>query len=114
MPDARRIAGQEPAFHRFLIGQRDAAVVSDGPLLLTPPGQVFTTLSAEAIDGALRAAFLDNGPMRIEQNVLLLDVGGKLALFDNGMGTSQLFGAQAGQLLRSLAELGVHPDEIDA
>src|SRR5262245_38992905 len=114
MPDARRIAGQEPAFHRFLIGQRDAAVVSDGPLLLTPPGEVFTTLAPELIDRALHDAFIESGPMRIEQNSLLVDLDGRLALFDNGMGTSQLFGAQAGRLLTSLAEAGVRPDEIDA
>jgi glyoxylase-like metal-dependent hydrolase (beta-lactamase superfamily II) len=114
MTDPRRIIGNESAFHRFLIGTREAAVVSDGPLLLTPPGEVFTTLAPELIDGALRAAFMDGGPMRIEQNVLLVDLDGALALFDNGMGTSQLFGSQAGRLLTSLAEAGVRPDEIDA
>ena len=114
MPDARRIAGREPAFHRFLIGQREAAVVSDGPLLLTPPGEVFTTLAPELIDRALRDAFLTGGPMRIEQNSLLVDFDGRLALFDNGMGSSQLFGSLAGRLLTSLAEAGVRPDQIDA
>src|SRR5438552_3009312 len=110
MLSMQRFAGRESAFHRFHIGERQAAVVSDGPLLLSPPGEVFTSLPADAIEGALHAAFLKNGPMRIEQNVLLLDLGGRLALFDNGMGTSQLFGPLAGRLLRSLADLGVHPD----
>src|SRR6476660_5450217 len=104
MPDARRIAGHEPAFPRFLIGQREAAVVSDGPLLLTPPAEVFTTLAPDLIERALGDAFLSNGPMRIEQNSLLVDFDGQLALFDNGMGSSQLFGPQAGRLVTSLAE----------
>jgi glyoxylase-like metal-dependent hydrolase (beta-lactamase superfamily II) len=114
MPDARRIAGHEPAFHRFLIGQREAAVVSDGPLLLTPPAEVFTTLAPDLIERALGDAFLSNGPMRIEQNSLLVDFDGQLALFDNGMGSSQLFGPQAGRLVTSLAEAGVRPEQIDA
>ncbi len=89
-------------------------MVSDGPLLLTPPGDVFTTLRPDQIEAALHDAFLPNGPMRIEQNVLLVDLGGELALFDNGMGTSQLFGPLAGRLLTSLAEAGVRPEQIGA
>ena len=89
-------------------------MVSDGPLLLTPPDDVFTTLAPDQIEAALRDAFLPNGPMRIEQNVLLVDLDGELALFDNGMGTSQLFGPLAGRLLASLAEAGVRPEQIGA
>ncbi len=89
-------------------------MVSDGPLLLTPPGEVFTALAPDQIESALYDVFLANGPMRIEQNVLLVDLGGELALFDNGMGTSQLFGPLAGRLLTSLAEAGVHPEQIGA
>src|SRR5262245_3085459 len=114
MTDARRIAGHEPAFHRFLIGQREAAVVSDGPLSLTPAGEVFATLAPDLIERALRDVFQTAGPMRIEQNCLLVDLDGQLVLFDNGMGTSQLFGSQAGRLVKSLGEAGVRPEEIDA
>jgi glyoxylase-like metal-dependent hydrolase (beta-lactamase superfamily II) len=114
MPQSIRISGREPGFHRFMIGERQAAVVSDGPLLLTPPNEVFVTLAPDLIETALRDAFLPSGPMRIEQNVLLIDLDGQLALFDNGMGTSDLFGPQAGRLLRSLAEAGVHAEEIGA
>ena len=114
MLEHSRISGHEPAFHCFNVGNRSAAVVSDGPLLLTPPDEVFTTLAPNLIEDALRDAFLPTGPMRIEQNILLLDLDGELALFDNGMGTSQLFGSEAGRLLRSLSEAGVRPDQISA
>src|SRR3974390_892605 len=113
MPERRRITGREPGFHRFRIGEREAAVVSDGPLLLTPPGDVFLTLAPAQIEDALRTAFLPSGPMRIEQNVLLVNIEGELVLFDNGMGSSQLFGPLAGRLLESLANAGVAADEID-
>ena len=75
---------------------------------------MFTTLAPNLIEGALRDAFLPAGPMRIEQNILLLDLDGELTLFDNGMGSSQLFGPHAGRLLRSLSEAGVQPDQIGA
>ena len=52
--------------------------------------------------------------MRVEQNCLLLETGGKRVLFDNGMGSSKLFGPDSGQLLGSLAEAGVDPASIDA
>ena len=114
MPDRRRITGREPGFHRFRLGEREAAVVTDGPLLLTPPGDVFLTLAPEQIADALLAAFLPSGPMRIEQNILLVNIDGALVLFDNGMGSSQLFGPCAGRLLESLAGAGVAADEINA
>jgi glyoxylase-like metal-dependent hydrolase (beta-lactamase superfamily II) len=114
MPDRRRITGREPGFHRFRLGEREAAVVTDGPLLLTPPGDVFLTLAPEQIADALLAAFLPSGPMRIEQNILLVNIDGALVLFDNGMGSSQLFGPCAGRLLESLADAGVAADEINA
>jgi glyoxylase-like metal-dependent hydrolase (beta-lactamase superfamily II) len=114
MPERRRIIGHELGFHRFRIGEREAAVVSDGPLLLTPPSDVFVTLAPTQIEEALHAAFLPNGPMRIEQNVLLANIDGGLVLFDDGMGSSQLFGPYTGRLLVSLANAGVAADEIDA
>jgi glyoxylase-like metal-dependent hydrolase (beta-lactamase superfamily II) len=113
MPDRRRITGRERGFHRFHIGEREAAVVTDGPLLLTPPGEVLLTLASEQVADALHAAFLSSGPMRIEQNILLVNIDGALVLFDNGMGSSQLFGPHTGRLLESLADAGVGADEID-
>jgi len=114
MQQPNRIPGREPGFHRFMIGDRQAAVVSDGPLLLTPPDEVFVTLAPEVIERALHDAFLPIGPMRIEQNALLVDLGGEFVLFDNGMGTSDLFGPHAGRLLTSLAEAGVRAEDISA
>jgi hypothetical protein len=52
MPEFTRIRGHETAFHRFTIGRRQAAVVSDGPLHLTPPAEVFTTLAPDVIEAA--------------------------------------------------------------
>jgi len=52
--------------------------------------------------------------VHVEQNSLLLETGGRRVLFDNGMGTSKLFGPDSGRLLDSLAEAGVDAASIDA
>jgi hypothetical protein len=73
-----------PAFHRFNVGNRSAAVVSDGPLLLTPPDEVFTTLAPNLIEDALRDAFLPAGDRRARSHARTHDVshlfGGRRAL----------------------------------
>ena len=52
-------------------------------------------------------------PVHIEQNVLIIAIDGRLALFDCGCGSSGVFGSATGRLLRSLAEFGVSPADID-
>ena len=109
-----RIGGEQAYVHRFRIGIFDAAIVSDGPLILPAAGEVFRAVPAPALEAMLDAEFLPGGPLRVEQNVLLLDVGGHLVVFDTGMGSSTLFGPQAGRLPRSLGEVGLAPEQIDA
>ena len=58
---------------------------------------------------ALIAAGQPTDKVQVEQNCLLLETAGKRVLFDNGMGSSKLFGPDSGQLLDSLAEAGVDP-----
>jgi glyoxylase-like metal-dependent hydrolase (beta-lactamase superfamily II) len=52
--------------------------------------------------------------VRVEQNCLLLDIGGRRLLFDNGLGSEKLYGPDSGRLLASLTEAGVAPASIDA
>jgi glyoxylase-like metal-dependent hydrolase (beta-lactamase superfamily II) len=109
-----RIGGTPSYVHRFRIGIFDAAIASDGPLILPEPAEIFSGLSRPAIEQALEAGFVPPGPVRVEQNCLLLDLGGHLVLIDNGMGSSDRFGPHAGRLEQSLAELGLEPGHIDA
>jgi glyoxylase-like metal-dependent hydrolase (beta-lactamase superfamily II) len=101
-------------FHRFNSGSMHATIVSDGPLTLPRPARIFSGLDEVAIDEALQPAARAADKVRVEQNCLLLETGGKCALFDNGMGSSKLFGPDSGQLLGSLAEAGIDPASIDA
>src|SRR5579875_1171391 len=77
-----RIGGATPYVHRFRIGIFDAAIVSDGPLILPELGGIYPALAGPAMDAIRAAEFLPAGPTRSEQNVLLLDIGGHLVLFD--------------------------------
>jgi glyoxylase-like metal-dependent hydrolase (beta-lactamase superfamily II) len=109
-----RIGGHMPYIHRFGIGTLEAAVVSDGPLALPPAAAIHPGLPQAEVEAALAEAFVPAGPLRIEQNILLVDLGGHLVLFDDGMGDSKLFGPDSGRLVRSLAELDIAPAQIDA
>lgn len=101
-------------FHRFRVGAMDATIVSDGPLVLPRAARIFQGPNESAMNAALGTAGQANDKVRVEQNCLLLETAGKRVLFDNGMGSSKLFGPDSGRLLDSLAEAGVDPGSVDA
>ena len=101
-------------FHRFKIGAMNATIVSDGPLVLHAPERIFRGPPADAMAVKLSAAGLPVDRIRAEQNCLLLETGGKKVLFDNGLGSEQLYGPDSGKLLNSLQEAGITAAEIDA
>jgi glyoxylase-like metal-dependent hydrolase (beta-lactamase superfamily II) len=100
--------------HRFTIGTMAAAIVSDGPLLLHAPEQIFLGPGAASLDASLTASGQRTDKIRVEQNCLLLETAGKKVLFDNGMGSEKLYGPDSGRLLDNLRAAGVAPSEIDA
>ena len=101
-------------FHRFQIGTMSATIVSDGPLVLPRAVRIFTGPDAAAMDAALGGPGRSTDKVRVAQNCLLLETAGKRVLFDNGMGTSKIFGPDSGQLLSGLVEAGVDPASVDA
>jgi glyoxylase-like metal-dependent hydrolase (beta-lactamase superfamily II) len=101
-------------FHRFRIGDMAATVLSDGPLELPSAPRIFRKVDADAVCARMRDAGLSPDVTRVEQNCLLLETGGRRALFDNGMGSSKLFGPDSGKLMASLHEAGADPASIDA
>ena len=101
-------------FHRFTIGDIPAMMISDGPLRLARPHRIFQGVDPAALADALTHAGQVPDRILVEQNCLLLETGGKRALFDNGMGTDTMFGSEAGRLLANMREAGVDPASIDA
>jgi glyoxylase-like metal-dependent hydrolase (beta-lactamase superfamily II) len=100
--------------HRFQIGDAAATIVSDGPLTLPAAAKLFRGPDKSALDAATTAAGQRSDAIRVEQNCLLLETGGRRVLFDNGMGSSKLFGPDSGQLLDALGEAGIDREAIDA
>src|SRR5215469_8321207 len=100
--------------HRFKIGEMPATIISDGPLVLPIAAKIFRGPGQEALDAVATAAGQRTDAVRVEQNCLVLETGGRRVLFDNGLGSEKLYGPDSGQLLASLAEAGVDPAAIDA
>jgi glyoxylase-like metal-dependent hydrolase (beta-lactamase superfamily II) len=101
-------------FHRFQVGEAAATIVSDGPLVLPNAAKIFRGPGKDALDAAVTASGQGTDAVRVEQNCLLLQVGDKRVLFDNGLGSEKLYGPDSGRLLTSLAEAAVDPTAIDA
>jgi len=105
---------QAPYFYRFKLGSMDATVISDGSLPLGPPGDAFLGLSKEEIARQLTDNFLPADNVVLEQNILVLNTGSKVVLFDTGMGNVKLFGPTTGQLMKTLAQAGIPASAVDA
>lgn len=105
---------QAPYFYRFKHGAMQGTVISDGILPLGEPSSSFLGTTKDEVGQMLTSNFLDPNNVILEQNILVLNTGSKLVLFDTGMGESQLFGPTTGQMMKNLAVAGIDPADIDA
>lgn len=105
---------QAPYFYRFMHGKIQATVVSDGILPLGEPSGSFLGTSKEEVGKMLTNNFLATDNVILEQNILVLNTGDKLVLFDTGMGSSTMFGPTTGRLQSTLKAAGIDPKDIDA
>lgn len=104
-----------PAFYRFKIGSIEATVISDGPLNFPDAGKIFTRAPDADIRKLLADEFLPTDAVRMEQNILILNTGDKLIMFDTGMLSMKPNPSlPSGRILRSMAEAGIKPEDIDA
>ena len=105
---------QVPYFYRFKLGNAQATVVSDGILPLGDPSGTFLGTSKEEIGKMLTDNFLSPSNVVLEQNILVLNTGDRVVLFDTGMGASQMFGPTPGKMVANLKAAGIDPKDIDA
>lgn len=103
-----------PYYYRFKFGDAEITVVSDGTLPLGDPHASFTGLTAAQMDKQLTDNFLPLSNAVLEQNVLVVNTGDKLMVFDTGMGSSKLFGPTTGKMLQSMKQAGIDPKDVDA
>ncbi len=111
---APMLGTQVPHWYRFRIGAFEATIVSDGVLALGEPVASFIGVAKAEIDAMLTANFLPTDNTVLEQNVLVVNTGDKLILFDTGMGKVQMLGPKSGRLLANLRAAGIDPTSIDA
>lgn len=105
---------QAPYFYRFRLGDAECTVVSDGVLPLGDPKASFLNISKEEVARELADNFLPTQNAVLEQNVLIVNTGNKVVLFDTGMGTDRLFGPSTGKLMTTLRQAGIDPAGVDA
>lgn len=108
----------QPAWTRFKHGAFECTVVTDGQLHMGPPHEQFPKADRGEIDALLSAAYLPNDRMDIEQNVLVVNTGDWMVLFDSGSGVDpafgpKTFGAGVGQAIPNLHLAGIEPAQID-
>ncbi|MCQ4160182.1 MBL fold metallo-hydrolase [Roseomonas sp. GC11] len=107
-----------PAWHRFRLGAFEATVISDGRLPLGKPAPAFPSSPPEEISRLMSSNFLPTDEATLEQNILVLNTGRQLILFDTGMGdsmgpASKMFGPTTGKMLANLRAAGISPEQID-
>ncbi len=103
---------------RFQHGEFQCTVVTDGPLHMGPPHGTFPGAPPEEIDDLLEGNFLPKDRMALDQNILIVDNGSQLILFDTGVGVNaelgvKTFGPQTGQTIPNLRAAGIDPADID-
>jgi glyoxylase-like metal-dependent hydrolase (beta-lactamase superfamily II) len=103
-----------PYFYRFKLGSAEATIVSDGPLPLGDPHKNYLGLTPEETDKQLTDNFLPTNDTVLEQNILILNTGDRMVLFDTGLGGLKLFGPTTGKLMTTLKQAGIDPKDIDA
>jgi glyoxylase-like metal-dependent hydrolase (beta-lactamase superfamily II) len=108
------VAAQAPAFYRTKLGDAPMTILSDGPLPMGDPKDSFLGVSRQEVDQMLTRSFLPKHEIVLAQNVLVIRIGGKLVMFDSGMGTLQQFGPTTGRLKSCMAAAGIRPEDIDA
>jgi glyoxylase-like metal-dependent hydrolase (beta-lactamase superfamily II) len=102
-----------PAFYRFKLGTIEATVVSDGPLSIGDPKNTFRGPTPEELTNMMSNQFLPTNNVVLDQNVLVINTGDKLAVFETGMSSVKRNDAM-GRLVANLKASGIDPSDIDA
>lgn len=105
---------QAPAFYRFKLGNAECTIVTDGPLPLGDPNASFLNITHEEVARELTGNFLPTQNAVLEQNILVVNLGDRVVLFDTGMGADNLPGSTTGRLLPTLRQAGIDPANVDA
>ncbi len=99
-------------FYRFKFGDATVTVLSDGRVYSSDPKKTFSGGSVQEIDTVLTDNFLETNRVVLDENVIVIENGGRTVLIDCGVGSSQLFGKSGGKLLANMAAAGIPPADV--
>ena len=101
---------QVPSAYRYKVGQVEVTVIADGMRSFPLPAGFVKNQPKDAVEAALKSAFLDEKRLSIPFNALLLNIDGRLILVDTGNGGEP---GAVGLLRGTLGSLGIQPEMID-
>lgn len=102
---------QAGGYYRFMVGDVEAVVISDGGLSFQPIQPTWAPeASKEDLEATLRSAFLPTDRIHLEVNTLLIRIGGELILVDSGAGG--LFGPSLGKVRERMEAAGIKPGQV--
>ncbi len=97
-------------FHRFMLGDLQLTIITDGHLELQPVQATFPHGSEAAEQQLLREHFRSTTSVDLGMNILVIKKGREQILIDTGTGNG--FGPGSGWLLSSMADAGIPPAAI--
>lgn len=102
---------QVPSAYRYKVGDAEVTVISDGIRTMPLSDTFVRNQPREAVNAALRAAFLPENQVTINFNTLMVNTGGKLVMIDTGNGPAQ---GTVGLTQGTLSAIGTDPKTVDA
>ncbi|TXN29471.1 MBL fold metallo-hydrolase [Lacisediminihabitans profunda] len=107
-----------PGFTRFTHGELLCTVVSDGVIQLGAARDSFPNAAPSQVDELLRRHYLPTDAVYLNQNILVVEAGDTVVMFDSGVGADpelgrKTFGDQTGKTIPNLRLAGIEPEDID-
>ncbi|MBN8916384.1 MAG: MBL fold metallo-hydrolase [Rhizobiales bacterium] len=111
-PDAAKASGpmQVPSAYRYKVGDVVVTAISDGMRTIPLSDTFVRNQPKDAVNAALKKAYLPENQVPISFTVLLLDIGGKKVLIDTGNGGQA---GPVGLVRGTLQDLAIDPASID-
>jgi glyoxylase-like metal-dependent hydrolase (beta-lactamase superfamily II) len=108
---APMIGKQGPSFYRYKIGDFEVTSFSDGMVRNSTPQNMALNKTLPEIQKALGDAFLPTDHVINQFNVVVVNTGKNLVLFDSGFGDNAA--PTVGNLLSNMNAAGIDPKAID-
>jgi glyoxylase-like metal-dependent hydrolase (beta-lactamase superfamily II) len=106
---------QAPGFYRYMVGDIEVTVVTDGIRSFPLPDTFVVNAKKEEVNLALEAAYMPRDVVTIYYTPIVVNTGSKLVVIDTGNGPAAAAqpGSTSGHFLANLAAAGISADAVD-